>query len=40
MYGAPTVAANPPLAVIVMTGLLTVTVTVAGADVPPLLVAV
>ena len=40
VYGVPTVAAKPPLGVMVMTGSFTVTVTVAGADVPPLLVAV
>ena len=39
-YAMPTVAAKPPLGVTVMVGLLTVIVTVAGADVPPLLVAV
>ena len=40
MYGAATVAAKPPLGVMVMIGSLTVTDTVAGAEVPPLLVAV
>ena len=40
LYAALTVAAKPPLAEMVMTGSLTVTAIVAGADVPPLLVVV
>ncbi len=40
VYATPTVAAKPPPAVIVITGSCTVTLTVAGAEVPPPLVAV
>ncbi len=39
VYATPTVAAKPPLGVIVTTASCTVTLTVAGAEVPPPLVA-
>ena len=40
VYGVATVAAKPPLGVIVITGSVTVIETVAGAEVPPVLLAV